>query len=224
MEVGNTTTRACWRCGTEAAGLLVCARCAAVQPLAPEGDLFAVLGLPRRLEVDASELEDRYHAASRAVHPDRFQTAGPEERDLSLRASAMVNRAYRTLRDPIARGRYWLELHGRRLGEGGPQVPAAIAAEVFETQEKLEELRSAGSNAGAETLRTEVKGLRDGLEARIAGLRAEIEERYRTPGGDGSSGLDELARRLEEVAYLRTLLGDVEETIGEGLRGTNHRH
>src|SRR5207244_305948 len=85
----------------------------------------------------------RDHAASRAVHPGRFQTASRRERELSLAGSAAVNRAYRTLRDPVARGRYWLELHGARLGDGSPQVPPAIAAEVFETQEKLEELRAA---------------------------------------------------------------------------------
>ena len=33
-----------------------------------------------------------------------------------------------------------------------------------------------------------------------------------------------LRRRLAEIAYLRTLLGDVEDAIGEGLRGTDHRH
>src|SRR5262245_47832920 len=118
-------SRACWRCYAAAGTSLVCPQCAAPQPLVSGTDLFAVLGLPRRLAVDSTELEERYHAAARAVHPDRYQTAGERERQLSVVASAAVNRAYRTLRDPVARGRYWLELHGTRLAERNTEVPPA---------------------------------------------------------------------------------------------------
>jgi len=202
---------------------LVCPRCAAVQPLPPAVDLFAVLGLKRRLVVDPAELERRYHAASRAVHPDRFQTAGERERALSLVASAAVNRAYRTLRDPVARGRYWLELHGTRLGDEGAAVPAAIAGEVFETQEKLEALRAAGGAAAPGSIRDEVTACREALAERLDGLRAGLEAGYVAANGDGAA-IEVLRRRLAEIAYLRTLLGDIEDAIGEGLRGTDHRH
>jgi molecular chaperone HscB len=183
-------------------------------------DLFAVLGLPRRLAIDSADLERRYHEASRAVHPDRHQTAAPRERELSLGASAVVNRAYRLLRDPVARGRYWLELHGTALAEDSKTVPPEIAAEVFETQEKLADLRAA-RGAEAAALGAEVRELRDELAARLASLRAELETLY---GRNGAVSLDELRRRLKEIAYLRTLLGDVEDATGEGLRGTDHRH
>src|SRR5439155_660591 len=79
-------------------------------------DLFAVLGVARRLVVDAADLERRYHDASRAVHPDRHQTADDRMQALSLAASSAVNRAFRVLRDPVERGRYWLAAHGEALG------------------------------------------------------------------------------------------------------------
>src|SRR5207247_10420882 len=115
-------------------------------------------------------LQQRYPAARRPVPPGGSQPAGPRERERSRGASAAVNRAYRTLRDPVARGRYWLELHGARLGDGGPQVPAPIAAEVFETQEKLEELRTAASPE----LRREVEALRARFTGRLGVLRDEL--------------------------------------------------
>jgi molecular chaperone HscB len=224
MPVTETAAPNCWKCSEPAdtASVLLCPRCGAVQPLPPGADLFSVLGLPRRLTIDQADLERRYHAASRAVHPDRHQTASASERELSLVASAAVNRAYRTLKDPVARGRYWLEMSGARLGDGGPRVPPEIAAEVFETQEKLEELRGAAAPAAA-AVRDEVRGLRQRFADRLDSLRDALVARYAEGNGAGVP-LDELKRRLSEIAYLRTLLGDIEETIGEGFRGTDHRH
>lgn len=223
MQAAETTERECRQCNGETRGGLVCATCGAVQPLAPDGDLFAVLGLPRHPHVDPADLERRYHEASRAVHPDRFQTASLREQELSLAASAAVNRAYRTLRDPVALGRYWLELSGAHLAQGGPAVPQAIAAEVFEAQEKLAELGAAGAGASAEALRREVSELRDHLAARLTTLREELVEQYRR-WSDGAPALAELGRRLSETAYLATLFGDIDEALGDGLRGTHHRH
>lgn len=204
MQAAEARRRQCWRCGAETAGALACPRCAVVQPLAAGTDLFAVLGLPRGLAVDAADLERRWHEASRAVHPDRHQTAGARERELSLAASAAVNRAYRTLCDPIALGRYWLELHGARLGEDNNQVPPALATEVFEAQEKLAELRAGGA------VGDEVRALRDDLAARLDAMREELVARY----ADADASLPDLKRRLSEIAYLTTLLGDVVTSLG----------
>ena len=223
MTEADSRQGECWRCGADTRDALVCPGCEAVQPLPADVDYFRALGLPRRLALDVADLERRYHQASRALHPDRFQTASPREQELSLAASALVNRARRTLRSAVARGRYWLELHGDRLGDENKRVPPAIAAEVFETQEKLEELRAAGSGPAAEALRQEVRALHDGLAVRLRSQTDELEARYGAWNGDGD--LAELKRRLSEIAYLTTLLGDLEAALGgEETRGTDRRH
>ncbi len=214
--------RECWHCTGRTGLALVCLHCDAPQPLPAATDLFAVLGLPRRLVVDLGDLEDRYHAASRAVHPDRHQSTAARSRELSLTASATVNRAYRTLRDPVARGRYWLEVHGTPLAERNNQVPSALATLVFETQEQLEALRESGA-AAAERRGVErgveqgVQTVRRELDERVRGLEAELEARYAAwdaAAPDAPAVLDELKRRLSEIAYLSTLLEDVEEALG----------
>ena len=64
-------------------------------------------------------------------------------RDASLRGTALLTRSYRTLRDPVTRGLYWLELNGRSSLENNNRVPPELAELVFEAQEQLAELRAA---------------------------------------------------------------------------------
>lgn len=204
----------CWQCPQRIGLSLVCPHCEAPQPLPPDADLFTVLGLPRHLVIDPEELERRYHTASRATHPDRHHTTGVRAQELSLAASAAVNRAYRTLRDPVARGRYWLELHGRRLGDDNNRVPPALVALVFETQEQLETLRAAAGSDAA--LRRVVEQARDELSGRIDGLRNALATRYAAWDASKATmpgALDELRERLAEIAYLGTLLDDVEDAL-----------
>ncbi len=105
--------------------------------------------MPRRLTIDLDALERRYHELSRKIHPDRFASKGPKMRDASLRATATLTRSYRTLRDPVARGLYWLELHGEKLAENNKRVPPELAELVFEVQEQLAEMQVLGSRRGA---------------------------------------------------------------------------
>lgn len=193
---------ACWHCGADVGSSPVCSACERPQALPPDADLFAVLGLPRSLAVDQTDLSARYHAAARALHPDRHATSGERERALSLADTALVNRAYRTLRDPIARGRYWLELHGDPLGDANNAVPPALAELVFETQELLDELRS------GDDVRQRVQAVHAELRARIDALVAELGDGAVTP-----EALRELKCRLSEIAYLTTLAGDVERAL-----------
>ncbi len=212
---GDSDARLCWRCEARAGSALVCPHCAAPQPVPAGTDLFATLDLPRRLVVDGDDLERRWHDASRALHPDRHQTAGARAQELSVAASAAINRAYRTLRDPVARGRYWLELHGDALGARNNQVPPALAAFVFETQEELEALRDAPTDAA---VRARVEGVRRDVAARVASLVAGVTSRYADwDGADAGSAsvLAELKATLSEIAYLETLLEDVETALGD---------
>jgi molecular chaperone HscB len=213
MTATDARERECWQCAGRAGLRLVCLSCEAPQPLPQAADLFAVLGVPRRLVVDRAALEGLFHEASRAVHPDRHQVSPDRSRALSLSASATVNRAYRTLRDPVSRGRYWLELHGSPLGERNNRVPSDLAALVFETQELLETLREA---PGDQNARREADAVRRQLDARLQELRRELEARYAewdAADAGAPAVLDELKRRLSDVAYLGTLLEDVEDGL-----------
>ena len=122
-------------------GACLCSECGA--PLAAELDYFAALGVPRRLTIDPKQIENLYHELGRRVHPDRFASRASAVRDASLNATALLTRAFRTLRDPVSRGLYWLELQGEKLATDNQRVPPELAELIFEVQETLEELRDA---------------------------------------------------------------------------------
>ena len=202
----------CWRCAERVGLSPFCVACEAPQPLPPDADHFALLGLPRRLALDGGELERAYHDASRRLHPDRHQTADAQARAFSLAASAAVNRAHRTLRDPVARGRYWLELHGDAIGQNNNRVPPELAELVFDVQEQLAELRAGG--AAAAPARERVRQARCELGERLQERLSALEARYRAwDAADPAAALGALKQALSEIAYLRTLERDVDGAL-----------
>jgi molecular chaperone HscB len=70
------------------------------------------MGLEPRLNLDAAELQKRFYSMSRLLHPDRFNRASATEKQYSLEATAILNDAYRTLRDPVTRAEYMLAEEG----------------------------------------------------------------------------------------------------------------
>ena len=78
---------------------------------------FELFHLPVAFTIDLLALEHAYREVQREVHPDRFaNTAGAEQR-LAAQWSTQVNEAYRTLKSPLARGRYLLKIHGHDTEE-----------------------------------------------------------------------------------------------------------
>ncbi|MGA8619093.1 MAG: Fe-S protein assembly co-chaperone HscB [Candidatus Sulfotelmatobacter sp.] len=147
-------TQSCWSCGTMRA-VHFCNACGKVQPPAP-GDYFTFFGLPRKLNLDVAAMEKDFYELSRKLHPDLNARAGSQEQEWSLQQSSLLNDAYRTLKDPIKRTQYLLQLEGVELEEQSKSateqarstgqvkkqiVPPDLLEEVFELNMQLEELR-----------------------------------------------------------------------------------
>jgi molecular chaperone HscB len=73
---------------------------------------FEVFDLPITFEIDNQILAQRYRELQRTVHPDNYAQASERERRLAMQKSAQVNEAFQTLKNPLARGRYLLQLQG----------------------------------------------------------------------------------------------------------------
>lgn len=189
-------------------------------------DYFAVFGLPRKLGVDGAALQRRFYELSRQHHPDFHQGADAERQAEVLARSALVNRAYRALRDPLARVEYLIALEeGREVREDGgdkPRTPKELLQEMLEVQEALEEARAEGleGEAGAR-LRQERARLeaRHAAEAEAIVARAAEWDRRVDEGGDRAPLLTWFKERLATRAFLRTVIDDLSEALGEREEG-----
>ena len=182
-----------------------CDYCETLNPLPSLTDHFQLMGLPRRFEVDAGVLHDRYVALSRHTHPDLHTGEGPEVQALSLRISATVNDAYRTLRDPAARAGYLLELLGGPSSAQDKSVPEGFLGTMMMMQEELADAKTAGNQPALERLRRVLQTQQDGLMRRVAGLFGELDEASACEATRRDL-LAELRRQLNAVAYVRKLM------------------
>jgi molecular chaperone HscB len=80
-------------------------------------DFFQLFGLPRDFDIDAAQLDSRYRELQRVVHPDRYASAGDQQRRIAMQQATRINEGYQTLKDPLKRGRYLLELGGFAFGD-----------------------------------------------------------------------------------------------------------
>jgi molecular chaperone HscB len=188
-------------------------------------DYFAVFELPRKLGVDGEALQRRFYELSRQHHPDFHQGAGAERQAEVLGQSALVNRAYRALREPLARAEYLIALEeGRGTREGAtdkPKAPRELLEEMMEVQEALEEAKAAqGTNLAGEAgarLREERGRLEGRYVAEAAAVIARFPEwdRLVDEGGDRRPLLEWFKQRLATRAYLRTVIDDLSDALGE---------
>ena len=107
--------------------------------LCAQKNYFELLELPPVFDVDLIQLEKQYFAAQRAFHPDRLIGKTAQEKTRSIALSMTVNTAYETLKFPLKRALYLLEMY--RVGDAITPSPALLM-EVMETRETLNEAYS----------------------------------------------------------------------------------
>jgi molecular chaperone HscB len=219
----------CWHCQSEAHGEYLCGRCVKVQPLSPDLDYFTCLGLPRRLSIDRDGLEAKFYELSRVFHPDFYQDKSETERAISLGNSALLNTAYRTLKDPIQRAEYLLRLEAGSAKDIRSQPPADLFEEILELQDDLNAFREASSNPGATglpALRAKLDAERAALERRQVAMESRLGELFQewdrlheaTQGLSGEGGREQVLREMRELlshrTYVRNIVNDLVETTG----------
>ncbi len=219
----------CWHCQSEVAGEYFCERCVKVQPLSKEQDYFTCLGLPRLLTIDTEALENKFYEMSRSFHPDFFQTKTDTERTISLGNSALLNAAYRTLKDPIQRAEYLVRLEAGSVKEIRNQPPADLFEEILALQEDLEEYRAVSAHTSTDltALQAKLQTDRETLERRQQDMESRLFDLFETwdrlqRQGESTepirakkeSVLKEVRELLSNRTYVRNIVNDLVATVG----------
>ena len=219
----------CWHCQSEITGEYFCQQCVKVQPLSKELDYFTCMGLPRLLTIDQGQLEAKFYELSRAFHPDFFHNKTEGEQAISLTNSALLNTAYRTLKDPISRAEYLVRLEAGAAKDIRNPPPAELFEEILALREDLDEFLSmpAGQDpARKEELRRKIQADREMLEQRRQGmedrlveifsawdaLQARLDQTEPRLREEKAQVLRELREILSNRTYLRNILNDMVES------------
>ena len=198
---------------------------------------FEFFSLPRHLNLDVLALEKQFYVLSRKLHPDRFAGKSAAEQEAAVAQSSLLNDAYRTLKDPIARTQYLLTLEGVQLEEqsksatdaaratGGQKkqiVPPELLEEVFELNMQLAEMR-ANKQMGEDEpeLRRELMTAKDAFDEKMLQTQLDLESLWSKwdaalDSGDNVTKLtvrDAMVALLNKRSYLRNLVRDVNEAL-----------
>ena len=217
----------CWSCDVALDNSpLLCPNCNKVQPSAGI-DYFQAFGLNRALTLDTAVLEREFHRLSRRLHPGPLcARATPQEQEWSLAATALLNDAYRTLRDPLQRTEYLLKLEGLQIGEehagkgksADRQPPADLLEEVFDLNMQLEEMRM-NQKMGEQdaSLQSDLTAARTRFETLLAAVDTDLAVKgSEWDAGDASTrdkAAKTMAALLDRRRYLRNLVRDVNEVL-----------
>lgn len=164
---------------------------------------FELFDLPPSFEVDTGLLEVRFRELQRNLHPDRFVNAGDRERLLSVQQAAWINEGYRTLKDPLLRGRYLLELAGYAFDdEHHTTRDATFLMEQMELREALSGVR------GEEDAFDALGSIMQRIGADLSALESQLGEQL----ASGDSGAQAAAAdTLVKMQFFRKLQDEAVE-------------
>jgi len=121
-----------------------CNMCKVVQPpTCNQANFFEYFSCPQSFVIDLEDLQAKYYALQRKLHPDKFHTKSEKEKLFSRDQSASLNSAYKVLSNNLLRAQYLLQLQGEDvLGEGKKLVDIKLLNEILMTREELSEATS----------------------------------------------------------------------------------
>ena len=160
---------------------------------------YESLGLEPKLSIDTEDLKKRFYERSRQLHPDRFSRASADEQQKALDMTALLNDAFRTLRDPVTRAQYFLRESGIELSK---EAPPELLEEVFELNMALEELRG-----GDDSVRPQLAEAQEKFLAMRREIDAELGRLF------DSQDLEAIRAALNRRRYVSNLIREVEKEL-----------
>jgi len=169
---------------------------------------YELFGLPVAFDVDVSALSERYRELQRAIHPDKYASASDQQRRLSVQRTAQVNEAFRTLKDPLSRARYLLQLHGVATDEEtDTAMDAGFLMEQMELREGLQEVRHAADP------HREIARLLQHIDARTQEMIEELRRHFADASPETLAQARDTTRKMQFIKRLKDEVEELEEEL-----------
>ncbi|HZV61117.1 MAG TPA: Fe-S protein assembly co-chaperone HscB [Methylophilaceae bacterium] len=162
---------------------------------------FELLGLPQKFSIDSTVLDQNYRRLQSEVHPDRFAAAPSADRLRSMQLATEANEAYRTLKNPTARARYLLHLHGMEVNEESNTVmPAEFLMLQMEWRESIEDAKAEHDVAALEKLLKKAQQEARTIQENLGNLLDNAE-------------LEEAASSVRKLSFIDKICSDIEQDL-----------
>lgn len=161
---------------------------------------FQLFDLPVGFALDQGQLGARYRQLQKELHPDRYAGASAHEQRLAVQYSSLINEAYATLRKPLPRALYLLEIAGlSKEAIAGEQLDGGFLISQMELREKLEEMEDLVDPE------TALDHLVTNIGADVAALQEQFSRAY------VAHELSRAASACVKMQYLDKLLQEAEQ-------------
>lgn len=130
---------------------------------------FAIFDLPVAFYIDQEQLNIRYLALQKSLHPDNFVHRSVQEQRLAMQKSAEINDALQVLKDPIARADSIIALH---LGEQNitekTSQDMVFLMQQMQWREQLEDIEHQQDNENLSKFRDDIELQRQSILKQLA--------------------------------------------------------
>ena len=167
-------------------------------------DFFEIFSIPRSWDVDLSGLSIRYRALQQEFHPDKYSTKSQVDQRLAVQMTSLINEAFETLKCPLKRAQYLLELSDINTDqETHITTDSLFLMQQIEFREGLQEILSHKEPwEPLERMRHEIEGI-------YLSLQNNFKENYQ------KNFLDEALLITTKMQFFSKLLLEVEHVEAE---------
>ncbi|MDP1605345.1 MAG: Fe-S protein assembly co-chaperone HscB [Rhodocyclaceae bacterium] len=164
-------------------------------------DFFSLFGLPRQQGLDVERLEVLYRDIQTQVHPDKHAHLSDSDKRLAMQWSTHVNEAYQTLKDPLKRARYLLQLAGHDVRlETNTAMPTKFLLAQMELREAVVEAKDAGDADALDVLH---RWLKKDLRAEYALLQQALD----------ANALERAGELVRQLMFQEKLIHEVDDAL-----------
>ena len=170
---------------------------------------FEIFGLPVEFSIDTQLLAGHYRELQKTIHPDRYANASDRDRRMAVQQAANINEAFHTLKSPLKRARYLLQLKGVRFDdETETTMDPGFLMEQIELRESLADVKAKPDPFSA----------LDNIMQNIAGRTKQMLQDYVTClNQDDLAQAKAIVQKLQFLEKLKAESENLEQDLSEAI-------